>query len=50
MRSTADKEVIPKLEDPDVIDQAILAALDKYSFLSMQDSAKRTCIPLTMIW
>jgi hypothetical protein len=49
-RCTADNEVILKLECLDVIDQAILAALDKDSFSSVWDLAKRTCIPSTMVW
>jgi hypothetical protein len=49
-RCIGDKEVTSKLEDPDFIDQAILAAFDEHLFLSVQDLAKRTCIPPTTIW
>jgi hypothetical protein len=49
MQCTADKEVAPKIEGCDVIDRAILEPLDERSFSSLQDLAKRICIPLTMV-
>jgi hypothetical protein len=39
-----------KFGESDVIDQTILTAFDEYSFLSMQNLAKRTCIPPTTVW
>jgi hypothetical protein len=49
-RCAVDEEMAPKLEGPDVIDRAILAALDEYLFSSVQDLFKRIYISPTMIW
>jgi hypothetical protein len=48
-RCTADKKMTLKLEGLDVIDQVILAALDEYIFLSVQDLVKKMYIPSTMV-
>jgi hypothetical protein len=48
-RCTADKEMTAELEGLDVVDQAILSALDEHPFSSVWDLAKRTCIPSTTV-
>jgi hypothetical protein len=39
-----------KLEGPDIVDQAILAALDEHPFASVRDFAKKKCILSTIVW
>jgi hypothetical protein len=48
MWCTAHKEVTPKVNNLDVINSAILTALNEYPFPSVQDWAERMCIPATI--
>jgi hypothetical protein len=49
-RYIADREMTTKLESPDVADQIILAALNKFLSLSRQNLVKRISIPPIMVW
>jgi hypothetical protein len=50
-RWTAGKGENPEMDDLDVVDQIILAALEERPFLLMQELAKRTCVTFfTVHW
>jgi hypothetical protein len=46
---TVDEEMTTKLYGPDAANQIIMAALDKYQILSVQDLALKMCISPTMV-
>jgi hypothetical protein len=49
-RCTAQAEERHSEPPPDVVDHAILEALDQTPFASVRELAKATCIPHTTVW
>jgi hypothetical protein len=48
-RWTASKDKDTEMENLDIVEQAIMAALEEQPFSSMRDLSKRTFIPLSTV-